>query len=122
MNFGYNCLAMIFYQETFELLPLVGGEGVLLCGGGGVGVGVGAEEVVGVGELSVDEGELVDRGGHAEAGDVGGEELLVQRVSSNLRLQLPLLVIWDRTFDTHHGKLVPLQHVVEISRERAVSN
>lgn len=37
---------------------------------GAVEGGVGAEEVMGLGELSVDEGEVVDGGGDAEAPDM----------------------------------------------------
>lgn len=87
------------YQEIVELLAVVRGERVRLGGSG-----VGAEEAVRMGELGVDEGELVDWGCHAETGSVGRQQLLVQRVRGYLGFELPLLVIRDGTFaPAHHG-------------------
>jgi hypothetical protein len=59
---------------------------------GAVVGGVGVEEAAGLRELGVDEGEVVDGRGHAQAPHVRRHQLLAQRVHRDLPLeQLPLL-------------------------------
>lgn len=62
-----------------------------------VGVGaVGVEEMLQVGELGVDEGQLVDRCGNSETPYMGGEKLLVERVIGYLHLHLAVPVTGNR--------------------------
>lgn len=58
--------------------------------GGRVGVvlSIRAQDVVRLREVRVDKGELIDRRGDAEAGHVCRQQLRVERVGGDLRLEL----------------------------------
>lgn len=74
----------------------MGREGV------GLILSIRAQDVVGLRELRINKGELIDRRGNTEARHVRRQQLFVERVGGDLRLQLVVHLRRHR----HHGHII----------------